>query len=449
MVSVLDSVLLQGNFSTPEMREVWSDTNKIAKQLMVESALAQAEGELDIIPQEAAQLIAEKAHVENFDLVKLQKKSAEKRHSLIALIQGLQEKVGGQAGEFVHYGVTTQDIVDSGTMLQVKEAYAIILQHTQELITALANLTRKYRATLMIGRTHGIHAIPITFGFKLAIWLDELLRSKRRLLQLSENEVFVGSISGAVGTYASFSGQGQAVEELTLSKLELAVPNISWQPARDRFSEFGSVLAIYSGLLGKIGRELFTMMKTEINEVHEPFIAGEVGSSTMPQKRNPALIEGLASLTQPVFKDFDLLLQSLLIDGERDAIHWRNEWVALPEITNYLDAQIVNATYILSELDVNSQAMTDNLNKQGALPYAERIMFELGKILGKQTAHHLVYEAAMTSIETHQDFISLLYQLPEVQKHVTREELLSWVTPENNIGESLAKIDKLLAQLAE
>ncbi|WP_294917607.1 adenylosuccinate lyase [uncultured Streptococcus sp.] len=445
MTSVLDLILLQNNFSTPEIRLIWSDENKVSKQLAVEVALAKIEGELGIIPKTAAQQIIEKAKVEHLNLLALQKESAQKRHSLIALIHALQELVGTEAGEYVHYGVTTQDIVDTGIMLQTKEAYDVIVQHSKALIQTVAALAQKHRSTLMMGRTHGIHAIPITFGVKLAIWLDELLRNHKRLRQLEFNEVFVGSISGAVGTYAAFDGRGIEVERLTLAELGLVVPNISWQPSRDRFSEFATTLGIYAGTLGKIGHELFTLMKTEINEIHEPFRKGEIGSSTMPQKRNPALIEGVASLTQPIFSDDSVILQSMLIDGERDAIHWRNEWVALPEITSYLDAQLVQLTYILSELEVNTVQMRKNLDIQGSLPYSERIMFKLGKVIGKQTAHELVYQAAMKAIENHDDFISLLYQEPTVSTHFSKETIQSWIVPENNIGESLAKVDDVVS----
>lgn len=445
MTSVLDSILLQNNFTTPEIRLIWSDENKVSKQLAVEVALAKIEGELGIIPKTAAQQIIEKAKVEHLNLLALQKESAQKRHSLIALIHALQELVGTEAGEYVHYGVTTQDIVDTGIMLQTKEAYDVIVQHSKALIQTVAALAQKHRSTLMMGRTHGIHAIPITFGVKLAIWLDELLRNHKRLRQLECNEVFVGSISGAVGTYAAFDGRGIEVERLTLAELGLVVPNISWQPSRDRFSEFATTLGIYAGTLGKIGHELFTLMKTEINEIHEPFRKGEIGSSTMPQKRNPALIEGVASLTQPIFSDDSVILQSMLIDGERDAIHWRNEWVALPEITSYLDAQLVQLTYILSELEVNTVQMRKNLDIQGSLPYSERIMFKLGKVIGKQTAHELVYQAAMKAIENHDDFISLLYQEPTVSTHFSKETIQSWIVPENNIGENLAKVDDVVS----
>ena len=445
MTSVLDSILLQNNFSTPEIRLIWSDENKVSKQLAVEVVLAKIEGELGIIPKTAAQQIIEKAKVEHLNLLALQKESAQKRYSLIALIHALQELVGTEAGEYVHYGVTTQDIVDTGIMLQTKEAYDVIVQHSKALIQTVAALAQKHRSTLMMGRTHGIHAIPITFGVKLAIWLDELLRNHKLLRQLEFNEVFVGSISGAVGTYAAFDGRGIEVERLTLAELDLVVPNISWQPSRDRFSEFATTLGIYAGTLGKIGHELFTLMKTEINEIHEPFRKGEIVSATMRHERKLALVGGVASLTQPIFSDVSLMLQSMLIDGERDAIHWRNEWVALPEITSYLDAQLVQLTYILSELEVNTVQMRKNLDIQGSLPYSERIMFKLGKVIGKQTAHELVYQAAMKAIENHDDFISLLYQEPTVSTHFSKETIQSWIVPENNIGESLAKVDDVVS----
>ncbi len=446
MTDVLDSTLLQNNFSTPEMRAVWSDENKIRKQLAIEAALSKAEGDLNVIPKPAADQIVKNAILENFDIKQLAQESAEKRHSLIALINHLQLAAGKDAGEYVHYGATTQDIVDTGTMLQSKEAYELLQQHSKSLIHILRQQTAKYRDTLMIGRTHGIQAIPITFGFKLAIWLDELLRDQRRLNDLTTHQIFTGSLNGAVGTYAAFGEKGPEIEKRALKAVGLNVPNISWQPARDRFSEFATTLGIYSGTLGKIGHELFNLMKTEINEVAEPFRKGEIGSSTMPQKRNPALIEGLASLTQPIFKDVSLMLESMLIEGERDAIHWRNEWVVLPEITNYLDAQLTNAANILDGLQVNQTQMKRNIELQNGLPFAEQIMFQIGTVLGKQSAHRLVYESAMTAIENHENFIDVLYSNPEIRQTFSKNDLISWTDPQKDTGQIQEKIDLVLAE---
>lgn len=444
MASVLDSRLMQGNFTTPAIREIWSDDSKIKQQLLVEGTLSKVEGQLGVIPETAAKKIVEIAQFENFDIDALVKESAERMHSLIALIHTLQKLSGDEAGEYVHFGATTQDIVDTGIMLQTKAAFEVLNEHSKKLIAVLAQQVEKYRDTPMIGRTHGIQAIPITFGFKLAVWLDEILRDQKRFNNLIDDKIFVGSISGAVGTYAAFGGKGPQIEAGVLQELGLNQPNISWQSSRDRFSEFASAIGIYSATLGKIGHELFNLMKTEVNEVTEPFKKGEVGSSTMPQKRNPALLEGLASLTQPVLSDVALVHQSMLFDGERDAIHWRSEWVALPEITNYLDAQLLNATNIIGNFNVNADQMQKNIDLQNGLPFAERIMFELGTIIGKQSAHELVYETAMTAIEQHKIFLDLLYEQAEVNQNFKRTDLDTWTDAKNDLGNISERIDVVL-----
>lgn len=444
MASVLDSRLMQGNFTTPAIREIWSDDSKIKQQLLVEATLSKVEGQLGVIPETAAKKIVEIAQFENFDIDALVKESAERMHSLIALIHTLQKLSGDEAGEYVHFGATTQDIVDTGIMLQTKAAFEVLNEHSKKLIAVLAQQVKKYRDTPMIGRTHGIQAIPITFGFKLAVWLDEILRDQKRFNNLIDDKIFVGSISGAVGTYAAFGGKGPQIEAGVLQELGLNQPNISWQSSRDRFSEFASAIGIYSATLGKIGHELFNLMKTEVNEVTEPFKKGEVGSSTMPQKRNPALLEGLASLTQPVLSDVALVHQSMLFDGERDAIHWRSEWVALPEITNYLDAQLLNATNIIGNFNVNADQMQKNIDLQNGLPFAERIMFELGTIIGKQSAHELVYETAMTAIEQHKNFLDLLYEQAEVNQNFKRTDLDTWTDAKNDLGNISERIDVVL-----
>lgn len=444
MVDVLDSILMQNNFSTEEIRTVWTDKNKIAKQLQIEAVLSMVEGNLGVIPASFARTIVEKAKIKNFDIATLAKEGANKRHSLIGLINSLQKLAGPKAGEYVHFGATTQDIVDTGIMLQTKEAYQILVKHSRNLILVLKKQTRKYRSTIMIGRTHGIQAIPTTFGFKLAVWLDEALRNHRRLTDLEKNNIFTGNLNGAVGTYAAWGKEGPEIERQVLEKLGLDVPNISWQSSRDRFSEIAVVLGIYSGLLGKIGHELFNLMKTEVDEIREPFKKGEIGSSTMPQKRNPALIEGLASLTHPIFKDVELMLELLLFDGERDAIHWRNEWIVLPEITSYLDAQLKNATYILDNLYVNEKQMIHNIELQKGLPFAEKIMFNLGKYIGKQTAHRLVYRCAMEAIEKEKNFVDILFDKEEIKNNFSKKEIISWTNPERDIGSALEKIDSIL-----
>lgn len=446
MTDVLDSTLLQGNFSTPAVRAIWDDENKIKSQIKVEAALSKIEGQLGVIPQSAADKIVSIAKFENFDINDLAKETREKRHSLIALVHRLQTLAGEDAGEYVHFGVTTQDIVDTGTVLQVKQAYAILLKDSKTLIDILKVQTNRYRDTIEIGRTHGIQAIPTTFGFKLAVWLDELVRDHRRLAELNDRHTFVGNINGAIGTYAAFGPKGPEIEKKVLNDLDLDVPTISWQSSRDRLAEFATVIGIYSGTLGKIGHELFNLMKTEVDEIHEPFKKGEIGSSTMPQKRNPALIESLAALTQPIIKDADLMLETMIIDSERDSMHWRNEWVALPELTNYLDTQLTLAATIIKDFQVNADQMLRNVNLQNGLPFAEHIMFNLGTVIGKQSAHELVYNTAMEAIEQHENFLDVLYEQPDVKQNFTRDQLTDWTDPSKDLGSISEKIDDVLAE---
>lgn len=445
---VIDLIMLKNNFGTEEMRRVWDDNNRLQKHLQIESALAQAEGELGIIPIEAAKKIqAVTQDARSYSVEEIAEASAKIKHSFMATINTIQEKAG-PAGEYVHFGATTQDIVDTGAMLQLKEAYLIIQREVNEIIHALAPLSKKYQYTTMVGRTHGMQALPTTFGYKLAVWLDEFGRHAIRLKEIKER-VFVGNINGAIGSYASFGPKGVEVETRTLALLDLGAPTISWQSARDRFSEYASVVALISGTLGKIGNELYNLMRTEINEIEEGFTKGKIGSSTMPHKRNPAAFEGLASLTPAVLKSVGLIHESMHVEHERDAMSWRLEWIALPEINIYLSAQLANLKSILQTIQVNEAGMKKNLVEQKGLLLSEKVMFEVGKKLGKQTAHHLVYECAMKAYEEQREFAEVLLGEPLIYESYTKEEVEDWLIPENYIGLAAEKVDQVIQHLKE
>ncbi|MCV9879342.1 adenylosuccinate lyase [Brenneria izbisi] len=439
---LIDFLLIGNNFGTPEMRDVWSEHNRLTKQVEVEVALALAEGELGVIPQDAANTIAEKADASTLNVEDIAKDAARMKHSLMPTITAIQKQCGA-AGEFIHYGVTTQDIVDTATVLQLKQSFDIVFRDTQLLAVELKRLSKKHQYTLMTGRTHGMQALPTTFGFKLAVWLDEFVRHLERLREIKER-VLVGNINGAIGTYASFGEKGPEIERLTLDKLGLNTPNIGWQSARDRFSEYASVVVLISGTLGKIGNELYNLMRTEINEIEEPFSEGKIGSTTMPHKRNPAALEGLASLTAPVFKSAALIHESMKVEHERDAMSWRAEWIALPEINIYLSAQLQNALGILRGMSVNEKQMLANLELQNGLLLSEKVMFEIGKRLGKQTAHHLIYECSMQAFEQNQSFKSVLLAHPVLSAQLTSAELEEWLNPANYLGSAPQKVDDVI-----
>ena len=439
---VLDFLILGNNFSTSEMRAIWSEQNRLEKQVDVEVALAKAEGELGVIPTDVADDIVKKADASKLSLQQIADEAAKAKHSLMSTINALQKQVG-EAGQFIHYGATTQDIVDTATVLQLKQAFAIVERDTKLIAIELKRLAKQYQYLPMVGRTHGMQALPTTFGFKLAVWLDEFVRHLQRLTEIKQR-VLVGNISGAVCTYASMGNFGPMIEARALSSLGLNTPNIGWQSARDRFSEYGSVIALISGTLGKIGNEFYNLMRTEINEVEEPFSEGKIGSTTMPHKRNPAALEGLASLTAPLLKSVALIHESMKVEHERDAMSWRAEWIALPEINLYISAQLQIALTILRGLKVNSDRMLANLLMQNGLLLSEKVMFEIGKRLGKQTAHHLVYNCAMQAFEQNRTFKDVLLDDPLLNKEFSVAELDSWLEPINYLGTAPEKVQQVI-----
>ncbi|WP_294953908.1 adenylosuccinate lyase [uncultured Gilliamella sp.] len=439
---ILDFLVLGNNFGTSEMRAVWSEQNRLEKQVEVEVALAQAQGELGVIPADAAKTIVSKANAAQLSLEEIAEQAAKAKHSLMSTINALQQQVG-QAGQFIHYGATTQDIVDTATVLQLKQSFSIIERDTKLVALELKRLAKQYQYLPMVGRTHGMQALPTTFGFKLAVWLDEFVRHLQRLNEIKQR-VLVGNISGAICTYASIGKLGSQVEERALSRLGLNTPNIGWQAARDRFSEYASVMALISGSLGKIGNEFYNLMRTEINEVEEPFSDGKIGSTTMPHKRNPAALEGLASLTAPLLKSVALIHESMKVEHERDAMSWRAEWIALPEINLYISAQLQTALAVLKGLKVNADRMLANLSLQNGLLLSEKVMFEIGKRLGKQTAHHLVYQCAMRAFEQNQPFKTVLLADPNLNQEFSEAELDSWLDPINYLGLAPEKVDQVI-----
>lgn len=438
----IDFLIIGNNFATAEMRAVWSEENRLHQQVAVEIALAQAQGELGVIPAQAAEEIARRAQPEKLLLSDIAAQAGLMKHSFMPTLTALQQQCG-EAGEYLHYGATTQDIVDTATILQLRQALTIIRRDVLGVTRALRQLAERHQHTLMVGRTHGMQALPTTFGFKTAVWLDEFLRHLTRIGEITPR-VLTGNINGAIGTNAALGAQGPEVERRALKRLGLNSPTIGWQSARDRLSEFASVAVLISGSLGKIGNELYNLMRTEIGEVEEPFSKGKIGSTTMPHKRNPAAIEGLASLTPPIRKSAALIYESMHVEHERDAMSWRAEWLALPEICLYLSAQLQNAQGILSGLTVNEDKMRANLDIQAGLLLSEKVMFEAGKTLGKQTAHHLVYTCAMSAFESGRDFKSVLAETPAFARAVSSADLDSWFDPARYLGSAVEKVADVL-----
>jgi adenylosuccinate lyase len=289
-----------------------------------------------------------------------------------------------------------------------------------------------------------MQGLPTTFGFKMSVLLDEVIRHLDRLRE-AEARVFTGVLGGGVGTYASFGPQGPEVERKAMERLGLHAPNISWHSSRDRSAEYASLLGLISGTIGKMGNEFYNLMRTEIDEVEEPFSTGKIGSTTMPHKRNPAALEGMVSLTKPIRYNVALVQESMIVEHERDAMSWRGEWIALPESTIYLAAQLASAKAILSGLVVKPKHMLRNLNMLGGLLLSERVMFVLADSMGKQTAHELVYDLCMKSEEEEIPFREVLMADARVKEVISKEELEKLMDPSTYLGSAPQTVDKVLA----
>src|SRR6202011_3510532 len=319
---VFDSLLLGHVWGTDELRAIFSDENRVQQWFDYEAALALAQAELGVIPRAAAGEIAAKAKVANVDLKAVAAEIRRIKHPLVPALRALQAACAGSHGEYLAFGPTHQDVLDTGMVLQLKEAQAVLLRDLKAVGRELYRLAEAHRATPMAGRTHAVQALPITFGHKCAIWLAETGRNFERLTQLQER-TFVGCLVGAVGTKASFGDLAFELDKKVMARLGLGVASISWQPARDRFVEYVSVLGMIGGSLAKIANEIIILAHNEIDELAEPFNESQVGSSTMPHKRNPVICEGIVAVGRTLRYTVALMHEALVLEHERDATVWR------------------------------------------------------------------------------------------------------------------------------
>lgn len=430
------------------MRRIWSEEQMLQRWLNVEVALAETQAELGVIPAAAAQEIKAKAKTEYLDFKAIKKEYARTGHSLVPTLRAVQAICDNNLGEYIHLGATTQDITDTGMVLGLKETHAVIVKDLEAIEAALLKLAEEHKNTPMAGRTHGQQALPVTFGIKAAVWLREVSRHLERLAQCQQR-VFVGNLAGGVGSYASFNGLGLETEKRVMERLGLGVSDAPWHVARDRFAEYCNILAMIATTIGKIGNEIYVLQKTEFREVQEPFQPGQVGSSTMPHKRNPEIAEALNGLSKIVRHLAGLVMEAMFAEHERDGAAWKPEWVAVPEICIYTGAILDKAKYVLENLVVNKEQMLKNLNMLGGLILSENIMISLGKKLGKQSAHEIVYNIAGRFYDEGLTFKEALLQNKLVSDNFSEEEIDKMLDGSAYIGESEAIVAKAVALTKE
>lgn len=445
--TIIDSTIFQGIFSTDAMRHVWSDENRTAKYIEIERALAIVQARLGLIPQEAADEIVSHCHLEQIDMARLRQQTERIGYPILGVVTQLNQLCRDKLGEYVHWGATTQDITDTATVLQVREALALVDDELAAIAKALARLAKEHRLTPVIGRSNLQQAIPVTFGYKMAGILSAVLRHRERLAQLRER-VLVGEFAGAAGTLASLEKGAMETQAGLCAELGLKQPVIAWHTIRDNIAEVGTVLGLIGGTLGKISTDVKLMMQTEVAEVYEPYHHGRGSSSTMPQKRNPIASCYIHAAISVVRQHAAALMDAMVADHERSTGPWEIEWIVLPEAFCLMAGALKQTRAVLEGLEVDAAAMRRNIDLTGGLVMSEAVMMGLGPFIGREYAHDLVYDLCRESLAKKVPLIDLLAAHPQIARHVDRAALERMLDPANYLGQSGVMVDRVLARMA-
>jgi len=441
--TVFDSILFRDTFGTLAMREVFSDFSLISRYAAVEIALARAQARCGVIPAEAAEQIAKRTDVAAFDFDLLRRETDVVGYPILPLVHQMVKQCG-EAGRYVHWGATTQDIMDTAVVLQIRKGLMIVEEDIASLRGILAGLSRRYRDTPMAGRTHLQQALPVTFGYKTAIWLAMFDRHAERLQQLKPR-VLVGQFAGAAGTLASLGDKGLEVQRAFCEELGLGIPVSTWHVARDGLAETVNFLALVTGSLGKIALDIMIMASTEFSEVLEPFVKGRGASSTMPQKRNPISSELMLAASKAVRQHAGLMLDAMVQDFERATGPWHAEWMAIPESFVLTAGALHRAKFALGGLVVDDKQMVKNLGISRGLIVAEAVMMGLAPQIGRQEAHDVVYDACRLANEKGMTLAEALAADPQVTARIDRATIDRLTSPGNYLGLAPEMVDRVLA----
>lgn len=443
--NIIDSIIYGPSWGTAEIRDIFEDAPRTQAWLEIIAALALAQAELGIIPEAAAAEIASHADVKLLDLDNIRRGYQETSHSTLGLIHELQRVLSPDGGEWVYFGATVQDITDTWTSLALKQVAEIIYRDLRGLEASLLDRASREKETLMPGRTHGQIGLPITFGFKSAVWAREIRRHINRLRELAPR-LAVGQLAGAVGSVSSYGSHGLELQARFCARLKLAPPDISWDTARDTLAEFGNLAAMVAATLAKIGTEIYNLQRPEIGEVAEPFKPGRVGSITMPHKRNPEFSEHIVTLARVIRYNAALLTEGMVQEHERDGRAWKVEWLVFPETCLCLGKALELTFKMIEGLVVNRSAMLRNLDSTKGYVLSEAAMLALAHKVGKQTAHQVVYEASMRGVEQGMTFKEALRADGRVTAHLSETDIDAVLDYRSHIGMIPEMIDRVLAK---
>ena len=440
------SSLTAGLFASDGMQRIFSDRNTIQSMLAFEAALARALATEEIIPENAAEIIATACTADQIDAAVLSKEVGRAGNLAIPLVKQLTAtvtRIDVDAARYVHWGATSQDVIDSGRVLQLREAIDLITTDLAELSDRLAALARQHRATIMMGRTWMQHAQPTTLGLKIAGWLDAIMRHQDRLQTLRER-LCVLQFGGATGTLASLGDRGLTVATALAKELSLDLPAIPWHTHRDRVAEMATTLGLLTGTFGKIARDIALHAQTEIAELAEPLAPGRGGSSTMPHKRNPVACSAVLACVTRVPALVSTMLAAMGQEQERALGSWQAEWDTLPEIAMLTSAALNHLRELMSGLSVDAVRMRTNIDITQGLVMAEAVSLALAPEIGRAAAHDLVESACHKAVESRQPLRDILQSDSRVPAEFSAAKLDALFDPERYTGEALAFVDRVL-----
>jgi 3-carboxy-cis,cis-muconate cycloisomerase len=446
-VNPSDSPVFGTLYGSDAMRAVFDERAWFQHMLDVEAALARVQARLGIIPAEAAAAIAAAARIEVLDMAELAASVGRVGYPVVGVVAGLN-RAAGEAGRWSHWGATTQDILDTALVLQIRAGLALLRTDLLAAIRALAGQARAHRATVMAGRTHLQHALPITFGLKCAVWLAPLVAHVRRLDQLRPRVELV-QFGGAAGTLASLGERGVAVMEALAAELGLGAPPAPWHVGRDGVAEAVGFLGLLCGSLAKFATDFFLLAQTEVAELAEPYVAGRGGSSTMPQKRNPIASEYVVAAARAVQALVPVMQGAMAADHERATGPWQAEALALPQAFVLAHGALCHARVLAEGMVVDAARMRRNLTDGGGLIMAEAVMMGLAPHLGRGDAHHAVKHACDAALREGLTLAEALLREPAVTARLDAAAIRAMTEPASYLGSTEAFIDRVLAGAAE
>ncbi len=445
--SMIDSVVFGSLWSQRSIKALFDEVPRTQGWLAIVAVLAEVQAEFELIPAQAARAIAGCCRtlvVDDSFLDEVRRGREASGHSTQGLIRAIQARLAPADAQWVYTGATVQDVTDSWLMLALREARRILQLDLEAVDQALAALARRHRDTIMAGRTHGQQGLPITFGFKVAVWLAELRRHRHRLAEIAPR-MDAAQLCGGVGSLSSLGPRGLDVQRRFAERLGLRPPLISWTTSRDVLAEWCGLLTLVTGTADRIGHEVVNLQRSEIGEVKEGFVAGTVGSITMPHKRNPEIGEHLGTLARLVRHLGAAVQEGLVHDHERDGRAWKTEWHAIPEATMLAGRAVELLAELAAGLEVDAARMRANLEASGGSVLSEALLLAIAPRIGRDAAHQLIYEPSIAARERGQTFIESVRASAAIRAALGDCDLDALLDPTRHTGQCAAMVDRVLA----